>query len=326
MGSDDTSLVRGIGMLGKRITDLLGIRYPIIQGGMAWIADAQLAAAVSNAGGLGIIAAGHMQPEELRKEIYKVKNLTDKPWGLNVYFLSPHLDEIIDMVIEEKVPVITTGAGNPGKYINRLKKNGTKVIPVVASVALARRLERSGVDAIIAEGMECGGHIGEITTMALVPQVVDAVSIPVVAAGGIADGRGMLASFALGAEGVQLGTLFICSDECRVHPKYKAAIIKAKDRSTVITGTSMGHPVRVIRNKLTKEMERLEALKADPDEIGRIGSGKLKLAAIDGDVDHGSLMAGQIAAMVDKVRPMDEIIKMLVEGMAATLNDLCKLS
>lgn len=313
-------------MLGKRITDLLGIRYPIIQGGMAWIADAQLAAAVSNAGGLGIIAAGNMQPEDLRKEIYKVRNLTDKPWGVNVYFLSPYLEQVIEIVIEEKVPVITTGAGNPGKYINKLKKNGTKVIPVVSSVALAKRLERVGVDAVIAEGMECGGHIGDITTMALVPQVADAVSIPVLAAGGIADGRGMLASFALGAEGVQIGTLFVCSEECRVHPKYKAAIIKAKDRDTVITGASLGHPVRVIRNKLTKEMERLEALQADPDEFGRIGSGKLKLAAIDGDVEHGSVMAGQIAAMVDKVRPMEEMIKMLMEGMAASLEGLCKQS
>lgn len=313
-------------MLGNRVTDLLGINYPIIQGGMAWIADAQLAAAVSNAGGLGIIAAGNMQPEDLRKEIFKVRNLTDKPWGVNVFFISPYLEQIIDVIIEEKVPVITTGAGNPGKYISRLKKNGTKVMPVVSSVVLAKRLERTGVDAIIAEGMEAGGHIGDITTMALVPQVADAVSIPVIAAGGIADGRGMLAAFALGAQAVQIGTLFICSDECRVHPKYKAAITKAKDRSTVITGASMGHPVRVIQNKLTKEMERLESLNADPDEIGRIGSGKLKLAAIDGDIEHGSVMAGQVAAMVNKVRPMEEIIKMLVDGMASSLEELCKQS
>lgn len=301
-------------MLGKRLTDLLGLKYPILQGAMAWIADAELAAAVSNAGGLGIVASGTMTPDELEKEIDKVKSLTNQPWGLNVFFLSPYLDQIIDLVIEKKVPVITTGAGNPGKYISRLKENETKVIPVVSSVALAKRLEKTGVDAVIAEGMECGGHIGEITTMALLPQIVDAVDIPVIAAGGIVDGRSMLAAFVLGAEGAQIGTRFLCAEECNVHINYKNAIINAKDRGTVVTGARWGHPVRVLENKLSKQLIKAEYNQDKMEGIEDMAAGKLKLAVFDGDVDYGSVMSGQVAAMVNKIEPASSIIDDIMSG------------
>lgn len=291
------------------LCDLLGIEYPIIQGGMAWIATAELAAAVSNGGGLGIIGAGNMPPEMLRDEIIKARQLTDKPFGVNVYYMSPHVEEVIRIVIEEKVPVITTGAGNPGKHIPALKEVGTKVIPVVASVALAKRLERIGVDALIAEGMECGGHIGEITTMALVPQVVNAVSIPVIGAGGIADGRGVAATLALGAEGVQIGTRFVCASECTVHPNYKKAIIKAKERSTVVTGEGTSHRVRIIGNKLAKEIKK-EILETDIETaLQKWGGGSLRRAAREGDIDMGSVMAGQIAGMVSQEMPAAEMIR-----------------
>ncbi len=303
------------------LCSLLGIEYPIIQGGMAWVATSELAAAVSEAGGLGIIAAGNAPVEIVRREIHKAREMTSKPFGVNVYFISPYVEEIINLVIEERIPVITTGAGNPGKYLSRLKEAGTKVIPVVASVVLAQRLARAGVDAVIAEGMECGGHIGEITTMALVPQIVDAVSIPVIAAGGIADGRGLAASLALGAVGVQVGTRFICAEECIAHANFKQAVLNAKDRSTVITGRSVGHPVRVIENKFAREVAHLEKTLTDLSELDKIGSGKLRSAVIDGDVDNGSVMAGQVAAMVKKVEPAREIILDIVHGADKVIAD-----
>ena len=300
-------------MLGKRIKDLLGIEYPIIQGAMAWIADAQLAAAVSNAGGLGIIASATMTPQQLDAEITKVRSLTDRPWGINIYYLSEHLESIIDLIIQRRVPVVTTGAGNPGKHITALKEAGTKVIPVVSSVALAKRLERIGVDAVIAEGMEGGGHIGDLTTMSLVPQIADAVKIPVVAAGGIVEGRTFLAAFVLGAEGVQIGTRFLCSDECPIHENYKSAIIKASDRSTVITGARYGHPVRILQNKLAKNILRLEDAGAAAEDVQQVTVGTLKLAVETGDIDNGSLMAGQSSALVNRIQPAAEIVKEMFE-------------
>jgi enoyl-[acyl-carrier protein] reductase II len=300
-------------MFHTEICDILGIEYPILQGGMAWVATGELAAAVSNGGGLGIIGAGNAPPDIVEKEIKKAKSLTNKPFGVNVYYMSPFVDEVIDVVIKEKVAVITTGAGNPGKHIDRLKEAGVKIIPVVASVALARRLERMGVDAIIAEGMECGGHIGDLTTMALIPQVVDAVNVPVIAAGGIADGRGLAAAFMLGAKGVQMGTRFICSEECTVHDNYKMAIIKAKDRETVVTGRTTGHPVRVLKNKLSRQFELLEKQGADIKQLEELGTGKLKSAAIDGDVETGSLMAGQIAGLIDNIMPAGRIIHEIIK-------------
>ncbi|NPV28156.1 MAG: enoyl-[acyl-carrier-protein] reductase FabK [Firmicutes bacterium] len=299
-------------MLKTPLCDLLEIEYPILQGGMAWVATAELAAAVSQAGGLGIIGAGNAEPEAVRAEIRKAKSLTSRPFGVNIYYMSPHVEELIDLVITERVPVITTGAGNPGKHLPRLKEAGIKVIPVVASVALAKRLERTGVDALIAEGMECGGHIGEITTMALVPQIVDAVRIPVIAAGGIADGRGLAAALALGAVGVQIGTRFICASECVVHPNYKQAILKAGDRDTVVTGYP-GHYVRVLRNKLARQFEELAKRGASPEEFQELGTNRLRAAVIEGDVETGSLMAGQSAALVKKIEPAEMVIKEIIQ-------------
>lgn len=299
--------------MNSRICKILNIKYPIIQGGMAWVATAELAAAVSNAGGLGIIAAGNAPAKVIKEEIEKIKKLTDKPYGINVMLLSPFVDEIMDLVIQEKVPVVTTGAGNPGKYLKKLKEINTKIIPVIPSVALAKRVERSGVDAIIVEGTEAGGHIGELTTMVLVPQVVDAVNIPVIAAGGIADGRGMLAALALGAEGVQVGTRFICSKECKIHKDYKQVVLKAKDRDTVVTARSTGHPVRVIRNKLTKEFERLEKTGANAEEFEKLGAGRLRISVVDGDVENGSVMAGQIAGLVNEIKSCKEIIEEMIQ-------------
>ncbi|HCT64241.1 MAG TPA: enoyl-[acyl-carrier-protein] reductase FabK [Lachnospiraceae bacterium] len=293
----------------NRVCELLGIEYPIFQGGMAWVSEANLAAAVSNAGGLGIIAAGNAPADIVQTEIRKAKKLTTKPFGVNVMLLSPFLEDVMNVIFEEKVAVITTGAGNPGKYIPRLKEIGTKVIPVVPSVALAKKMERDGVDAIIAEGAESGGHVGEITTMALVPQVVDAVSIPVIAAGGIGDKRGVVAAFALGASGVQVGTRFLCSEECTVHDNYKNAILGAKDRDAVVTGRTTGHPVRILKNKLVKEFERLEASRAPKEAFENLGLGRLRDAAKDGDVEMGSIMAGQIAGMVNEIKYCKEIIQ-----------------
>jgi enoyl-[acyl-carrier protein] reductase II len=301
------------------LCDLLNIEYPVIQGGMAWIATAELAAAVSEAGGLGLIGAGSAPPEVVRDEIKKAKDLTRKPFGVNVYFLSPHADEVIKMLIEEKVPVVTTGAGNPGKYVPMLKDSGAKVLSLVASVNLARRLERAGVDALVAEGMECGGHIGDISSFPLIPQVVDAVNIPVVAAGGMFDGRGLVAALALGASGIQMGTRFVCAKECTVHPNYKKAIIAARDRSTIVTGRSTGHPIRVIENDLARKFIEYETKGLDVSEIESLGAGALRRAAVDGDVKWGSVMAGQIASMVTKEETCADIIAHIMSTAEATL-------
>lgn len=293
----------------NRICRILGTKYPIIQGGMAWVANAELASAVSNAGGLGVIAAANTPPDILEQEILKAKSMTDKPFGLNIMLMSPTAEDALNVAKKLRVPVVTTGAGSPGKVLERLKPLGTIVIPVVASVTQARRVEKQGADAVIAEGMEAGGHIGELTTMVLTPQVSGAVKIPVVAAGGIADGRGVVAAFALGAEGVQVGTRFICCEECTVHMNYKKAVLSAKDRSTAVTGQSLRHPVRCLRNKLTAEFERLEGENAPASEIEALGTGKLRAAVVDGDTEWGSLMAGQSAAMVNKILPAKAIIE-----------------
>ncbi|HOP87230.1 MAG TPA: enoyl-[acyl-carrier-protein] reductase FabK [Acetomicrobium flavidum] len=305
-----------------RIQDLLNVEYPIIQGGMAWVANADLAAAVSNGGGLGVIAAGSMPPDLLDAEIKRLKQMTDKPFAVNIMLMSPTAEDAIEVVAENRVPVVTTGAGSPGKVIERLKPLGTIIIPVIASVAHAKRVERQGADAVVAEGTEAGGHIGELTTMVLVPQVVDAVSIPVVAAGGIADGRGVVAAFALGAEGVQVGTRFVCAAESPAHEAYKRAIIEATDRSTVVTGRSTGHPVRCIRNKLTKKFEELESSGASIEELEALGTGRLRAAVIDGDVEWGSVMAGQSAGLVKKVQPAAEIIRELFDDAERVLRKL----
>jgi enoyl-[acyl-carrier protein] reductase II len=309
-------------LLNSKLCQLLNIKYPILQGGMAWVATAELAAAVSNAGGLGLIGAGHMPPDALKAEIIKAKSLTDKPFGVNIMLMSPFVKEVMQVVIDEKVAVVTTGAGNPGEYIPALKAIGTKVIPVVASVALAKRLERVGIDAIIAEGMESGGHVGVVTTMALVPQVVDAVNVPVIAAGGIGDARGVVAAMALGAQGVQIGTLFAASVECTAHPNYKAAIVKAKERSTVVSGISTGHPVRVIANKLTRDFAELEKRGASIEELDQLGAGKLKAAVRDGDIDYGSVMVGQVAGMITSVRPVNEIMQDIVQNIPKVITEL----
>lgn len=303
----------------NEICKLLNIKYPIFQGGMAWIGTAELASAVSNAGGLGIIGAGHMPPDVLRAEIHKAKQWTDKPFGVNIMLMSPFVKEVMQVVVEEKLAVVTTGAGNPGEYIPALKEVGTKVIPVVASVALAKRLERIGVDAVIAEGTESGGHIGDITTMALVPQVVDAVNIPVIAAGGIGDSRGIAAAFALGANGVQMGSRFVVSEECIAHENYKNLVLKAKDRSTVVTGRSTGHPVRVISNKMTREYAELEANNATVEELEKFGAGRLNMATHKGDVENGSVMIGQICGMFQEIKPVKTIIEDLVGGLEGSI-------
>lgn len=293
----------------NRICEILNIKYPIIQGGMAWVADSNLAAAVSNAGGFGIIGTGSATADIVKKEIDNCRRLTDKPFGVNVMLMSPNADEVIDLIIEEKPAGITTGAGNPAKYMDRLKEAGIKVIPVVPTVALAQRMEKLGADAVIAEGTEAGGHIGELTTMVLVPQVAEALNIPVIAAGGVADGRGMAASFALGAEGVQIGTRFICSEECNIHQNYKDAVLKAKDRDAVVTGRPTGHPVRTLKNKLAKKFLKMEKEGASSEELEKLGAGALRLAVVEGDKDGGSFMAGQSAAMVREVKPCKEIVE-----------------
>ena len=293
----------------NRICEILNIKYPIIQGGMAWVADSNLAAAVSNAGGFGIIGTGSATADIVKKEIDNCRRLTDKPFGVNVMLMSPNADEVIDLIIEEKPAGITTGAGNPAKYMDRLKEAGIKVIPVVPTVALAQRMEKLGADAVIAEGTEAGGHIGELTTMVLAPQVAEALSIPVIAAGGVADGRGIAASFALGAEGVQIGTRFICSEECNIHQNYKDAVLKAKDRDAVVTGRPTGHPVRTLKNKLAKKYLKMEKEGASPEELEKLGAGALRLAVVEGDKDGGSFMAGQSAAMVREIKPCKDIVE-----------------
>lgn len=305
-----------------RIQELLGLEYPIFQGGMAWVANADLAAAVSNGGGLGVIAAGNMPPELLDREIKRAKSMTDRPFAVNIMLMSPTAEAAIEVVAENRVPVVTTGAGSPGKVIERLKPLGTIIIPVIASVAHAKRVEKQGADAVVAEGTEAGGHIGELTTMVLVPQVADAISIPVVAAGGIADGRGVVAAFALGAEGVQVGTRFVCAVESPAHEAYKRMIIEATDRSTVVTGRTTGHPVRCIKNKLTRRFEEMEAAGVSLEELEALGAGKLRAAVINGDVEWGSVMAGQSAGLVKKVQPAAEIIKELFSDAERVLRGL----
>lgn len=306
------------------ICKLLNIKYPIFQGGMAWLGTAELVSAVSNAGALGIVGAGHMPPEVLRAEIQKVKAATGKPYGVNIMLMSPFVKEVMQVVVEERVPVVTTGAGNPAEYIPAMKEVGTKVIPVVASVALAKRLVRTGVDAVIAEGMESGGHIGEITTMALVPQVVDAVEVPVIAAGGIGDSRGMAAAFALGAQAVQMGTRFVLSKECIAHENYKNVVLKARDRSTVVTGRTTGHPARVLQNKLTRIYLDRESHGASVDELEKLGTGALRMAAREGDVEMGSVMIGQICGLLGSIKPVAEIVQDLVNGLTPTLTAIQK--
>ena len=295
-----------------RITELLGIQYPIIQGGMAWVAENHLAAAVSAAGGLGLIGGANAPAEVIRDYIKKVKEVTDKPFGVNVMLMSPHADEVAKVVVEEGVKVVTTGAGNPEKYMEMWKAAGIKVIPVVASVALARRMERYGADAIIAEGTESGGHIGEATTMTLVPQVADAVSIPVIAAGGIGDGRGIAAAFMLGAEAVQMGTRFLVAKECVVHQNYKDRVLKAKDIDSTVTGRTHGHPVRCLRNQMTREYIKLENEGKSFEELEYLTLGTLRKAVQEGDVNGGTVMAGQIAGMVKERMSCKELVQKLV--------------
>lgn len=308
----------------KDLCELLNIKYPIIQGGMAWVATAELAAGVSNAGGLGIIAAGNAPKEVIKEQIKKCRELTDKPFGVNVMLLSPFVDEIMDLIVEERVEVITTGAGNPAKYIERLKEVNTKIIPVVPTIALAKRMEKHGADAVIVEGTEAGGHIGELTTMVLTPQVVDNVNIPVIAAGGIADGKGLAAALCLGASGVQIGTRFICSDECMAHENYKNLILKSRDRDAIVTGRSTGHPVRTLKNKLAKDILNMEKEGANPLDIDQKGVGSLRMAVVNGDVDNGSFMAGQIASYINDVKPCKQIIEDIMEESKSILSKINK--
>lgn len=292
-----------------KVTELLGTEYPIIQGGMAWVAEYHLAAAVSNAGGLGIIGAASAPAEIVREQIQKVKELTDKPFGVNVMLMNPNADEVAKVIVEEGVKVVTTGAGNPAKYMEMWKTAGIKVIPVVASVALAKLMERAGADAVVAEGTEAGGHIGSATTMTLVPQVVDAVNIPVIAAGGVGDGRGFAAAMMLGAEGVQMGTRFCVATEAITHANYKEKIIKAKDIDSEVTGLSHGHPVRQLRNKMSREYLKLEKEGASMEDLEYLTLGSLRKAVMDGDVVNGTVMAGQIAGLVSKEQTCKEIIE-----------------
>ncbi len=294
------------------ICNLLGIKYPILQGAMAWIAEHNLTAAVSNAGGLGIIAGGNAPTEVIRQEIRKAKELTDRPFGVNIMLLSPYAEELAQVIVEEKVAVVTTGAGNPEKYIPAWKDAGIKIIPVIASVALAKRMQRYGADAIIAEGCESGGHIGELTTMTLIPQVVDQVSIPVIAAGGIGDGRGLAAIRMLGAAGAQIGTRFLVAKECVIHNNYKQKVLKANDIETVVTGRSHGHPIRSIKNAMSREYLKLEKEGKSFEELENLTLGSLRKAVIEGDVLNGSLMAGQIAGLVNKEQTCKEIIEEII--------------
>lgn len=306
------------------IRDIIKTKYPIIQGGMANIATGEFAATISNAGGLGLIAAGGMKPEQLRENIDRARELTDKPFGVNIMLMHPQVDELMEIVIEKKVPVVTTGAGNPGKYVPALKEAGIKVMPVVASVALAQRMERLGVDAVIAEGTESGGHVGEMTTMALVPQVVDGVSIPVVAAGGIASGRQMLAAYALGACGVQVGTCLLVSEECPVHQNYKQAVLDASDSDTIVTGRIGGTPVRVLKNRMAREYVRQERAGATKEELEVYTLGSLRKAVFDGNVKEGSLMAGQVAGQLHEIRPAAVILEEMYTSFCQLKKDLAK--
>jgi len=312
-------------MLRTEICDLFDIKHPIIQGGMAHVATAELVAAVSEAGGLGIIGAGAAPADWMRDQIKRTREMTDKPFGANILLISPYAKDIIEVVLEEKVAVVTTGAGNPGPFIPAFKEAGIKVMPVVASVALARRLERAGVDAFVAEGMESGGEIGQISTLPLVPQVIDAVKVPVVAAGGFADGRGLAAALALGAAGVQLGTRFVCAEECVAHADYKQAIINASDRSTAVTGLSTGYPMRALENKLTREYHEREKSGVSIEEMMEFGVGKVRAGLIEGDLEYGTLLAGQISGMIKDIKPVKAIIEDMVSGAEAEIARLAKM-
>ena len=306
----------------KKLNEILGTKYPFIQGGMANIATGEFAAACSNAGALGMIATGGWDGDRLRQEIRRAKELTDKPFGVNLMLMSPYADDIAQIILEEDVKVVTTGAGNPGKYIPAWKEKGIKVIPVVAAAILAKRLERYGVDAIIAEGTESGGHVGEMTTMALVPQVVDAVSAPVIAAGGIADGRQMAAAYALGACGVQVGTCLLVSEECPIHPNYKQALLKAGANDTVVTGRTTGAPVRVLKNKMARQYLEMEKENMPLAEREKLTLGSLRRAVFDGDLDSGSFMSGQVAGMLHEVKSLRKIFEEMMAGCEATLKGL----
>ena len=312
-------------MLNSRICDLIGIRYPIFQGGMAWVSDAKLAAAVSNAGGLGIISAMNADENYVRDQIRLCRGLTDRPFGVNIMLMSPHVESVAKLVAEERVPVVTTGAGLPGKYMPAWLEAGIKVVPVVPSVAIAKRVERAGATAVVAEGTESGGHIGELTTMALVPQVVDAVEIPVIAAGGIADGRGMAAAFMLGAEGVQCGTRFLSAKECGIHPNYKQKVLDARDISTQVTGRRLGHPVRALKNPFSNQFAELER-RADvsDDALAAFGTGAVRKAAVDGDLQGGSFLAGQIAGLVNREQTAREIVDDLMGETEKILSEASK--
>lgn len=306
-----------------KITELLNIEYPVIQGGMAWVADYHLAAAVSNAGGLGLIGAGAAPASFVKEQIEKCRTLTDKPFGVNLMLMNPAADEIAEVIATSGVKVVTTGAGSPAKYMKMWKEAGVKVIPVVASVALARIMEKNGADAVVAEGTESGGHIGELTTMTLVPQVVDAVSIPVIAAGGIGDGRGVAAALMLGAQGVQVGTRFLVAEETNIHEAYKERVLKAKDIDAQVTGRSGGHPIRSLKNQTTRKYLQMEADGATFEELESLTVGSLRRAVVEGDVKHGTVMAGQIAGMINKKQTCREIVEELVDEAVQIMNDRC---
>ena len=312
-------------MIHTDVCDRIGIEYPIFQGGMAWVSEHVLAAAVSNAGGLGIISAMNAPGEYLRKEIRACREMTDRPFGVNVMLMSPHAPEVAKVILEEKVPVVTTGAGLPGVYMKEWVPAGIKVVPVVPSVAIAKRVAREGATAVIAEGCESGGHVGELTTMALVPQVVDAVDVPVLAAGGIADGRGIAAAFMLGARGVQVGTRFLCATECQVHPNYKKKILAARDIDTVVTGKRLGHPVRCLKNPFARSFGQMEYDSSlTNEEIEAFGAGSLRKAAVEGDMENGSIMAGQIAALVKEEQSAAQIIREMFAQAETLLSEASK--
>ena len=307
------------------VCELLGIDYPIIQGGMAWLGTVELVSAVSNAGGLGVIGSGDAPTEWLQGQIRQTRERTDKPFAVNIMMMSPFLKDNLELILAEKVGIVTFGGGNPGSYLPGLKEAGIRAMPVVSGVALARRLERLGADAVIAEGMESGGHVGETTTMALVPQVANNVKVPVIAAGGIADGRGLVAALALGAQGIQMGTRFICSEECVAHPRFKERIIEAQDRATAVTGVSTGHPVRCLENKLTHQFAVLEKAGASTVELEELGRGKLSLGIIQGNIEEGSLMAGQIAGLIKEIKPVKAIIRDIMAEAQQVIDALGKL-
>jgi enoyl-[acyl-carrier protein] reductase II len=306
------------------VCDLLDIDYPIVQGGMAWLGTAELVSAVSNAGGLGVIGSGDAPTEWLRQQIKQTRERTEKPFAVNIMMMSPFLADNLKLVVEENVGILTFGGGNPGVYLAGLKDKGIKVMPVVSSVALARRLERLGADAVVAEGMESGGHVGETTTMALVPQVAGSLNVPVIAAGGIADGHGLVAALALGAEGIQMGTRFICSEECIAHPVFKEQILQAHDRATIVTGVSTGHPVRCLQNKLTYKFTEMEKAGASTAELEELGRGRLSLGVMQGNIEEGSLMAGQIAGLIKEIKPVKAIIQDIIAEAEQIIDTISK--